>query len=236
MQLRERYRTRVDDRAEPQLWTDADADAFLNEAVREAAVRARLFRDETTPAVCQVALVAGQTRYPLDSRVIEVIHARINGENDDLFRNVNGAFRGWQYGTGTADEYAVVREGANLVLVLDRAPPAAPAIITRVDLAVYRLPLNDMVADTDPCELPLELQFPMLHWAAYLSFDTPNSDQTDTKRRDDAEAAFEKAFGERVSADIYRKQLRHMAPSWGGQQTRLGALRRGYHPSVNDPE
>lgn len=138
--LRDRFRTRVDDREEPMLWSDADVDAFLNEAQREAAVRARLFRDETTPSICQVTLVAGQTRYLLDPRVIEVIHARINGENDDLLRNVSGAFRGWQYGTGTADEYAVVREGATLVLVLDRAPPDPPATITRIDLVVFRLP------------------------------------------------------------------------------------------------
>lgn len=236
LELRNRYRTRVDDREEPQLWSDEDADAFINEACREAAVRARLFRDETTPSICQVPLVAGQTRYVLDPRVIEVIHARINGERDDLNRNVSGAFRGWQYGTGCADEYAIVREGASLVLVIDRTPPDPPATITRIDLVVYRLPMNDMVDDTDPCELPVELQFSMLDWAAVLSFESPNSDKTDTKRRDDAEARFTAKFGERESADVYRKKLRHKAPSWGGNASRLGALRRGYHPSVNDPE
>ena len=46
--LRARWRTRVDDRAEPSLWDDDEANGFLNEAVTEVAIRTHCFRDETT--------------------------------------------------------------------------------------------------------------------------------------------------------------------------------------------
>lgn len=238
--LRQRYRTRVDDRAVPYLWDDTDANGFLNEAVTEVAIRTRCFRDETTPSICSIPIVAGQTRYVLDPRVLEVLFAKIDGKRHDLDRCADTNFRGYR-GVGMPSAFAVVLEAPNLVLILDRPPQADPPV-GNLDLVVFRKALNVMEDDGDECELPDEYQIPMLHWAAALSWSTPNSDMQPAavaKNRDDAEARFTAYFGERVSAKVARKRLRHSGPISGsaGPLTNYERLRLNrYHPSPNDPE
>lgn len=238
-QLRARLRVKLDDVAVPQLWDDDTLDLYINEAEREVAFRARCLRDETTPAVCQVALVADQQRYVLDPRVFEVLHARINGQRYDLERNTSGSFRGYQ-NSGVACEYGIDREGATLVLTLNTPTPAANPDPTRIDMTVLRYPLNGMVDDADPAEVANEYQIPMLDWAVYLAFDTPNSDINgqNLKKKDDAEARFTARFGERVDANVERKRLRHRAPITvpDGVFRTSSLHRRGYHPTPNDPE
>lgn len=238
--LRARFRTRVDDRAEPFLWEDDEVDGFLNEAVTEVAIRTHCFRDETTPSVCVVPLVAGQSRYPLDPRVLEVLHARVDDLRCDLERSMTGLFRGYR-SPGTPQEYAVELEGPQRVLVLDRPPPADPPL-TQLNLVVYRTALNTMVDEGDDCELPEEWCVPLLHGAAMIAWNTPNSDvnvASTSKLRDDAEARFTSYFGPRPSASTTRKRLRHRGPvsGSGGPLTWIERLRvNSYRPSPNDPE
>lgn len=238
--LRARWRTRVDDRAEPFLWEDDEADGFLNEAVTEVAIRTHCFRDETTPSLCVVPIVADQTRYPLDPRVLEVLHARIDSHRCDLDRSTAGYFRGYR-SPGMPQEYAVELEGPRRVLVFDRPPQATPPM-TEVNLVVYRTALNPMVDDADECELPEEWCVPLLHGAAMLAWNTPNSDvnaASVSKLRDDAEARFTAYFGPRPSAATLRKRLRHQGPISGarGPISWYERLRQSrYHPSPNDPE
>jgi len=238
--LREKFRTRVDDRKEPFLWTDDDADTFLVEAVDEVAVRTHCFRDETTPSICVVPLVIGQTRYPLDLRVLEVLHARIDSWKHDLERNTTAHFRGYR-SPGRPFEYAVEIEGPQRILVLDRPPPA-DSMMVDINLVVYRRALNPMVDDGDDCELPEEWCIPMLHGAAMIAWNTPNSDvnpASTSKLRDDAEKRFTDYFGPRPSAATIRKRLRHKAPISGARTplTWYERLRHNfYHPTPYDPE
>ena len=52
------FRSRADDVAAPYLWSDLDAVAYLDDAHREAAIRARLIRDSSTPAIRALAYVS----------------------------------------------------------------------------------------------------------------------------------------------------------------------------------
>ena len=238
--IRDKFRTRVDDRAEPFLWTDDEANGFINEAVNEVALRTHCFRDETTPSLCVVPIVVGQVRYPLDPRVLEVLHARIDSHRWDVKRSTTGYFRGYR-SPGMPHEYAVELEGTRRVLVLDR-PPQATLPLTQLNLVVYRTALNEMVDDGDECELTNEWCVPLLHGAAMFAWDTPNSDVNPasiSKLRDGAEARFTAYFGPRPSAATIRKRLRHQGPISGarGPLTWYERLRLShYHPTPYDPE
>lgn len=52
------FRSRVDDVASPYLWSDLDAIGYLDDAHREAAIRARLIRDSSTPAIRALAFTS----------------------------------------------------------------------------------------------------------------------------------------------------------------------------------
>lgn len=65
----------LDDKASDdtkRLWRDASVLRRLNQAQREAANRALLLRDQDTPRICEITLVAGQADYALDTRIIKV--------------------------------------------------------------------------------------------------------------------------------------------------------------------
>ena len=54
------FREDSTDKLEPYLWEDETVTRWLNEAQDEAAVRGRLLLDDSTPAVTQIAVTAGQ--------------------------------------------------------------------------------------------------------------------------------------------------------------------------------
>ena len=236
-ELRARFRTRVDDRAEPFLWNDDEVRDFLNEAQDDVAVRTFCFRDEVTPSLCSITPVPGQSRYVLDPRVIEVAHARLVNRRLDLERTNDDEFSGFR-GVGTPNEYAVALESPNRVLVLDRPPQTTPPI-GPIALTVYRTALNRMVDDADLCELPAEWQMQMLHGAAALAWNTPNSDASNGRLMKDAEDKFTAYFGQRPNAATIRRRLKHRGPISGASPSltyadRLRASR--YNPSASDPE
>lgn len=71
--LREfRRPSRADDADKPYLYEDDEVFGWMAEAERQAATRARLLYDETTPAVCRIPVVQGRIRYALDHRIIWV--------------------------------------------------------------------------------------------------------------------------------------------------------------------
>lgn len=54
-----RVRTDANDMVEPYFWSDQDVADWLNDAVREAAVRGRLIHESQADAVCRIEVVAG---------------------------------------------------------------------------------------------------------------------------------------------------------------------------------
>lgn len=78
----------VDQRGDENLWSDETLVRYINDAQSQFAARTLCLRDETTPAITQVALVAGQDTYTLDDRVVAVLGARIG--NRHLARTTYG--------------------------------------------------------------------------------------------------------------------------------------------------
>jgi len=71
-ELRAALRSRLDDTTRDYLWSDAELNAYLNQAVDEACLRAQLGLDSTTSVATSIAAQAGVSKYPLHASVIYV--------------------------------------------------------------------------------------------------------------------------------------------------------------------
>lgn len=69
-----RVRTDANDMVEPYFWSDQDVADWLNDAVREAAVRGRLIHESQADAVCRTEVVAGTAVYQLHASLYELSH------------------------------------------------------------------------------------------------------------------------------------------------------------------
>lgn len=169
----------ADDKAEPPLWLKAEWTKYLNEALREACLRARLVVDDEG-AASEIDIEPGVKRYRLHPAVIDVMSAETS----------SGPVVGW-----TVDETH---------LVLDRAPSESATL----QLAVVRFPLKELTQDGDEPEIRPHHHRALTDWAlrcAYLKQDTETLDPPRAARH---EAAFEAYFGVRPTASVARKQRR----------------------------
>lgn len=217
-QLIDTYRSRADDRAAPFLHDDAEVTGFANEAEREAAERSLCLRDSTTPSICQITLTEGQRSYPLDARVIDVVSARVRGMRHHLERAGSDTELECRYHPpGIAQRYAVIESGGTCVLVLDRDMPdpttiTTPGFAPYIDLTVYRRPLNTMVDPDDEPEINPSKHMDLIYWMLFLGYSTRDSDADDEQKASTNDARFTLAFGEKIDANVKRKQLRHRPP------------------------
>jgi hypothetical protein len=200
-------RVRLDDKVEPFLWADQDLKDYLNEACREAVERSLLILDRTTTAICAIAIDPDTRVYELDPRVIDVHKAWLDRRPYCYLRRIADAYP-TALNSGLAEFYSVVQEGGRKFLTLDRVPSAEDPATTLL-LEVYRYPLAPMVDDDDVPELPEARHRDMLHWAVYLAYDNRDPDAGDVSKAQTAATRFTEAFGEKIDANVHRKQLRH---------------------------
>lgn len=170
----------TDDYASPPLWADPEWRQHLNEAEREACVRARLLVDDSGRH-SELILHPGTRRHRLNDLVIDVLEART--DDDRLFT-------GW-----TLDESH---------FIVDR--PVSES--TRLTLTVQRYPLREMVeADSSP-EIRPQHHIHLVQWALYRAYLKRDADTFDPTRSATHEALFDHYFGPRPTANVLRKQRR----------------------------
>ncbi|NMG64369.1 hypothetical protein GPA19_05340 [Azoarcus indigens] len=185
MNLRElvaECRSLARDTAEPYLWETRDWVRWLNEAVTEACVRARLIQDSDGSAT-SIALEPGVSAYRLAPEVIDVLQVRLLGERPR-------PLVGWDL--------------TETHLVLARAPEIAGDL----SLTVIRAPRCAMTRDTDCPEINPRHHPKLLDWALRCAYLKQDADTFDEARALKYEAIFEASFGVRPSADVQRKHRR----------------------------
>lgn len=152
---------------------------YINDAQNKFASQTLCLRDETTPPVTEIVLVAGQETYALDSRVVAVHTVRSSTR-----RRLKATTYGFLAGTygdmsrGYATEWCQ-NDGAPVYFYTDRETqrmgvypaPSAEFILTnpKLFMQVSRLPLEQLVAeklDAVP-EVASQYHLDMLEWAAY---------------------------------------------------------------------
>lgn len=207
------FREDATDKVEPYLWEDETVTRWLNEAQDEAAVRARLLLDDSTPAVTTIAVTAGQASYQLHPKVYEIAHlqwqpsaAAHRAKSVQLVTRewLDRKHPDWRTRMDCDALYAIQSEGA---LRMVPAPKEAGTLV----LEAYRLPLNPLANDLDKPEIHAASHAYLVYWALHRAFSQPDSDGFDPQRAASAEAAFTAYFGARPDADL-RRATRHDEP------------------------
>lgn len=203
-ELRAAYRLAMFDTAAPYLWSDAEINGYINDAVNEAAIRAKLIQDETTDAVCKLDLVADTHTYTLHSKICGIYRVKVDGDTRPLARKsreeMDMEYPGWETQTGKPQIFTELNDAS-----LIRFVPVPYADVTS-RMVVWRLPLNPLVADTDVPEIHDKHHVRLLHWArrcGYLKQDTETFDADAALRQ---EQLFIDSFGVRPDANVQRKR------------------------------
>ncbi len=217
------FRGRAGDRGVPPLYPDETAIPWANEAEREAAERARLLYDRTTPEVVLIPLLVGQGEYFLHPSVFDVdtVDLKRPGETDrywtvnrDRYGSLFGGLTHRPNRAGWAEWWAVYGDATGdgalgKRLLLDRKPSVVDG---ELRLGVYRYPLVEMEDPGDEPEIAPRHHAGMIDWMLHRAYLTRDQEAEARVRSAEHLAMFTARFGERADANVARKQLRHRAP------------------------
>lgn len=202
--LIEDFRSKADDRVGPPfLFPDEDVMTWLNEAQHEAAVRRRLIREASNPAICAIAVSAGNGDCALHPSVFEITYQAFRADGamvrtpialvtrEWLDRNV----RDWRDADGPEPRY-LVQDGLSLRIV------PTPTVNGTLFIEGYRTPLASMENDADTPEIADAHHRHLVQWALFRGFSVPDKEVFDPDRAARAEAEFSRYFGLRPDADL----------------------------------
>ena len=183
---------------------------FLNEAEAEACIRGRLLHESADPAICQIAIVAGQSSYPLHASLYEIDYAAFQPTDGRkcLLRKVS---QGWldanvpDWRDEEGDPRYLIQGDTALRLV------PMPARTGTVFLEGYRTPKVPMANLTDTPEINGAHHVHLVQWSLHLAFSILDSELFDRARSDIAAAEFTRYFGLRPDSDL-RRITREDAP------------------------
>lgn len=200
-QLREDCREELDDEVAPYLFTDAYLNKRLNEAVEEAAIRARLLVESNRADICHIELEAGRAQYTLHESIMVIRRAVLASDRSEpLCRTTTAALDGhrckWRDETGTP-EYLVRDQQARTFYV-----SPIPTKADTLQLTVWRTPTDDELMEADDDEPCIDQSYhdKLMHWACFRALSKRDVEQNSTKDADRHLAMFEAAFGARPSA------------------------------------
>lgn len=191
-------RIQATDRVAPYLWSDDEITSYANDAEREACRRARLITDSTTASVCNITLVAATASYTLSRKVLFVNRVKLVGESIPLgpvsYKDLDRQVPGWEDETGTPTRYVKDTDTGKF------RPYPTPTAAGTAKLTVTRLPLEDMVGDSDEPEIQPHLHGSLLFWILHCMFSKPDNDGYDEAKAAKNLALFEQEFGKKSAA------------------------------------
>lgn len=205
-------RDELDDEAVPPLWSDEKLVRYLNEALDEAAVRARLLVESVDPEICSIALVPGQASYPLHGAIILIRRAALASRPSEcLLRTTTAALddncSNWRTQPGRPEFVVVDQQGSGKTLLVSPVPTVADTL----QLTVLRYPTEAErfePGDTDS-EPPFDAAHhrKLVHWACFRALNKRDVEQQSTADADRHLQLFEAHFGPKPSA----RQLQQLA-------------------------
>ena len=199
------YRVQSRDRVIPYFADDDVVAGFLNEAQREACIRARLIHAADDAPVCNVPVSIGQAVVKLHATLYELTHCAFKPatwvdrcpvhlvSTEWLDANV----RNWRDAPPGTPAYAV-QDDKTLRLV------PRPDIAGTIILEGYRLPKFEMEDKEDEPEIGGAHHPYLVQWAIHKVFSIPDARFFDAERAGLAEAEFTRYFGPRPDADLRR--------------------------------
>lgn len=208
-------RDRLDDIAEPYLWSNERLVQYIEDAQAEAADRARLILDDESP-LTRFTTEADKALYRLDPAILNVEAVLLDGfpleRNHEQWLDEHRPR--WRSDTGHPLSFIEREDGKHI-----RLHPT-PQSAVPVQMQVYRLPREPLAADDLDAEFEIHERhhMRMLDWAARLAYLKRDADTEDRRRADTHEAFFIESFGIRRDANVQRKQrprrVPTVTPSW----------------------
>lgn len=192
------------DEAEPYLWDDDTLDRFLNNAVREACIRARLLKDDadSLPKLCQMTFSAGQSRLKYANEILVVRNGMIVGQCHKLWaltsESMDRQEPTWETDASTPSTPTyMVMDLAQKTIRLYPTPDAAGTLRLRV----WRTPVESelMKRDDDCPVIALPDAEELRHWAASEAYLVNDHEMRSEEKAATHLALFEQRFGTRPS-------------------------------------
>lgn len=175
---------------------------FANEAENEAARRARLLLDSTSPftTVTWPGWTAGDAdTVALDASIIFERRVQWVGQDRPLqrmsVRDMDAQRPGWQNETGLLPTHYVTGLGDQVL-----RPYPLPTVAGSFKLTVVRAPIEAMQDDEDTPEIPARFHARLVEWMKHRYFSLPDSEIYDAKNAERSLANFVEEFGDRSSA------------------------------------
>lgn len=218
-ELIRKFRVAAFDMEQPYLFADEDITDWLNDAVKEAAIRGRLIHESSNPDVCSVGVTAQQSAYFSHESIYEITSIRWLGNTESESKKlklvspeeIDDIYRGWHDKWAHRPEY-VIQYDTYLRIV------PSPLDAGTLHIEGYRTPIAPMTVDTDRPEINTIHHEYLIHWALHKGFNRPDSEVFDPSKAGREEQEFTKYFGERPDSDlrrITRQDVPHVVtPFW----------------------
>lgn len=203
-ELRCALRELLSDVVQPYLWCDDTLNRYLNNAVREACIRARLLKDDSDslPRLCVITVTPGQPIIKLQPEVLVVRSGALDSEQSKL----------WSVTSESLDRYMPMWEsqfmapGTPGFMVMDLAQKTlrlvpTPTTTDTLRLRVWRAPLDKDLMRMDDDEPVIQLPDieELKHWAAHEAYLKKDGESPDANRSATHLELFEQRFGARPS-------------------------------------
>lgn len=205
-ELIRRFRVAAFDMEQPYLFADTDITDWLNDAVKEAAIRGRLIHESTNPAICTINTVAGVSVYPLHEALYEIdalhwISSASPERHEALYlissEDMGAIWSDWRTRTHSTPEYAI--QGDTSLRIVP-----APLDAGTLHVEGYRTPIALMQDDNDRPEINIIHHEYLVLWALHKGFSVPDAETFDLNRAALAEQGFTDYFGVRPDSDLRR--------------------------------
>lgn len=195
------FRIRADDTKKPYLWTDDEITFYLNESQNEAATRALLIQDSSTPEVTQIQLQVGVGIYLLHESVLTINSTKL-ADGTKLIVTSQEELEGFGHDVENAagvPKYVFENGDGNVTIT------PKPIAVDTVTLQVHRLPLCAMKGQGDCPEIHSRYHHRMIDWALRCAYLKTDADTYDPGRAALFEQKFEDSFGYFHDANVQRK-------------------------------
>ena len=198
-----RFRVLAKDVAQPHHADDQDVTDWINDAQAQACVRGRLLVAEGDPLLCQIALMPGQSTYPLHRSLYELIDLRIATPAGEV-RKVVLKSREWL--DAELPDWRDYPRKACFAVQNDTSLRLVGLIESGevLHLEAYRLPLKKLADDMDKPEIHEAHHEHLIQWALHKAFSVPDSELFDPNRSVLSERAFTSYFGLLPDSDMRR--------------------------------
>lgn len=208
------FRNELVDNDAPQLWSDDEIVAYLNEAVQEACERAFLIEDRTTPAACAITVQPGVDTYSLHSSVFQIKRLTCQGRplEETSVEALDAGSPGWEARQGRPRGF-IFEQTSGVQAARVRLVPT-PNQAGAIALTVYRGALKPLSSgqDTAKPEIHERYHARLKDWVYRCAYLKQDVDTLDKSRAAEFEAQFTQSFGERLDANVQRKQRDRSPP------------------------